>query len=584
MADNKNQVAEAVENSAKRDATPQVSSLDVANALVDRASFQQAVDLAGSYQNQAVNNINSMTIKSEIDIAERQLQATRDLQDALDEQTEYYSLPAPVRLIGQLFNGKLSDEYHEANVSGAASKVQALEQEKQINKSVGVARAQDALGYNVIADPMVDKARGIMKDLNAQDAARQRLAIDKESLAIAREKNALKAKELRQKATSPENLKKQIELADYQVTALTNEAKAKELLANRQYIESMNMGALKTPDVDLGFRLLESSANQPEVYKNSMLKQGIDTLTEGLKRQVDMLPTQLDKDMVTTRIENQGLLRSSDTSMASNYYFASIGQRSATASIEGSLFEKSKNSVTNNIKAYYDQMSDKDKNTISSESGLSGNLSAIQMMELFSTAVNKPNSEIKKLIPYNDLLAKSLNEPRKVVDSTGTEVVLPSPKVEYANSLALDYGRFYTKQVANTFSPKSRMYNNAMVIANQPNSTNNQKLKQLVDLFVANGADYSSVANLISGYADQATVDYWSRGYKAHAATYDNQAAAMMPLLDFDGIVVSLTNKLRDKSSNMFYEKLLTDAKSAIDQRQANLNQQLKAQDNGRKQ
>lgn len=122
-----------------------------------------------------------------------------------------------------------------------------------------------------------------------------------------------------------------------------------------------------------------------------------------------------------------------------------------------------------------------------------------------------------------------------------------------------------------------------MVIANQPNSTNNQKLKQLVDLFVANGAEYSSVANLISGYADQATVDYWARGYKSHAATYDNQAAAMMTLLDFDGIVVSLTNKLRDRSSNIFYEKLLTDAKSAIDQRQANLNQQLKAQDNGRK-
>lgn len=552
---------------------------EVADALVNQASFQQAVDLADTYQNSVINKISKQGLERELELTESQIQATNNLQQALDDQTKYYAQPGIVRLFGQIFDGTLSDEYHSARVSNAATKVASIEQQKQINKDYTLARAKDAIGYNVAAEPMIDKARAIMKSATEQKLAKDNLALDRERLAIGREKNRLKAQELAQKRSSPESLKKQVELANYQVQALTDEAKAAEFLKNRKAIESINLGALKTPDVDLGFQLLESSANQPTLYKNAMLSKGLETLTNGVKRQVDMLPNQIDKDMVTTRIENQGVLRQEDVSMASNYYYANIGQRSATASIEGNILEQSKMPVTNLVKDYYDSLSSSDKNMIASESGVSGDLTATQMLALLGSSMNKTDSAVKKLIPYNDLLAKALNEPRKVVDSAGNEVVLPSPKREYANSLALDYGKFYFNKIAESLG-NSPVAADIRTIGNSNNS-NNAKLSQAINSLIANGADYNSVSSLVSGYADQATVSFWASNYKSNAASYDNQAMAMMPLLGFDGIVVDLTNKLRDGKSQSFYDRLLAEARASINARQTELNNLVKAQQNG---
>lgn len=557
-----------------------VSSLEVAKAIANKASYQQATDLASTYMNESVAATSKELLQENMAVADKQLQAIDDLQQALKDQEETYAKPGLVRLFGQLFDYTLSDNYHMTRVNNAAKRVQTYETIKQINAQKAQAKAQDAVGYNVLADPMVDKARNIIKDLDAQRMANEGLELQKQAL-------DLKRRELATKRNSPADIKKEIELAEYQVNAATEEAQAKELLSNRGVIESMNMGTLRTPDVDLGFRLIESSANQPTITKNALISKGLKTVKDSIKQQVDMLPSQIDKDMVSTRITNQGVLRNSDTSLASNYYYANFDQRSATASIEGDMLESSKPKVTEIVKQYYDNLSDSNKNSFNSLSGLKSGQSAMDILAALSVSVKKQDNAASKLIPYNDLLAKSFDEPIKVTDSSGNVVQMPSIRKQYANKLALNYGDFYLDRVADAYrqydNPRgNKIASSLNVIKNGKNKNNNDKLAEAVDMLVSNGETYNGVSNFISGYADQGTIGYWANNYKYKAASYDNQASAMMPLLGFDSVVLDIAKTLNGNKLQKFYNQLLANAKSAIDKRDQELINLEKANANGR--
>ena len=574
---NKDEVADKLASPEAQQEVKAVS-YEVANKMVENASLKQANDLAHAYTNEAIVGVSKENIKANISLSEQQLEATTQLQNALDEQTDYYALPGIVRLVGQVVNGKWSDEYHRANVANAANKVMTIEKQKQINNSLAAAKAQDLVGYNVVADPMVDKARAIMASVTTQRNNAKQLAQRDRELAIREQEAKNKSSE-----DSLKQLKQQRELAEYQINSLTNEAKAKEYIANRPTIERMSNGQFKSPDIDYGFRLIEASANQPVAYKDALIKQGTELINKSLDEQLNALPSEEDKVMFKTRLANRGSLKQTDANLASNYYYANVSQRSTTPSIEGRLLAESKPIVGDVVKTYYDNLTATEKDNFGSAIGKQGELSATELLMAFTEINKSSKANIKSLIPYNDLLAKSMNEPRTVSLPDGSTETQPSLYNQYKNELALDYGKFYLDEAANVYANIGRpnVASSLKAINGQPIS-NNDKLSKAIDVMISNGESYNGVSNFISGFADQSNLAIWADSYKSKSASYDNQAAAMIPILGFDNAIMDINQALRSDGQTKFYDSLLSKALDSINKRNQELNNLVKVQTNGR--
>ena len=99
---------------------------------------------------------------------------------------------------------------------------------------------------------------------------------------------------------------------------------------------------------------------------------------------------------------------------------------------------------------------------------------------------------------------------------------------------------------------------------------------------ISNGESYNGVSNFVSGFADQSNLAIWSDSYKSNSANYDNQAAAMIPILGFDNAIMDINQALRSDGQTKFYDSLLSKALDSINKRNQELNNLVKVQTNGR--